>query len=358
MTAISDPALGALSPALEAYARALAGEPRVEVTLARCRALLQSLPGGPPSSDPDPRRGLREVLDALARAGRVRLPSCRSKTGWEREREPALPHVVYLVRARSARASASSSATLHPLLARARDRAPGVRLPIDLLALDAWLKAHGATAPDLPMAERSYEIFGDEKRLDAFLRTCFAADGGLTPADFRAYRVVEPFAMTAFDPGSSWALALENLTTYDSVCRALATARHRAPRPAAVIFGRGAQLRTSCASLPERLPNVHRLVYMGDLDATGLDIPLAVRTTLSSAKIDVVPWSAAYGAMLRCHARPVHKAPRLTAVERLVQFLDTSQRTRALEILLAPARVPQESVNQLALAALLCSSGE
>lgn len=341
-----------LPPELEAFARALAGEPSARVPLERCRALLHALPGGPPLLDPDPRRALALALDALASAGRVRLPSPRSRSGWDREREPPLPRAVVVPRGPRTPRSGPPAA-LHPLLARARDRATGVRLPDDVAVIDAWLKAHGASAPELPVAERSYEIFGDEKRLDAFLRTRFAAQGGLGPESVRAYRVVEPFAMTELDASSSWAIAVENLATYDSTCRAAQRLAAPAARPSAVIFGRGTQFMLSCASLPDRLPATRRVHYFGDLDATGLEIALTAQAILRDHGVTLAPWTAAYARMLERPASRVTRAPRQADVARLVGFLAPDQRPRAEAVLTAPGRIAQESVPRPELEALV-----
>ena len=341
-----------VAASLDASARALAAEPLARVPLERCRLLLYELPGGPPATDPDPRRTLRRVLDALASAGRLRLPSARSKSGWDRAREPPLPRVVVVQRGPRA-ARSDLPAVLHPLLARARDRAVGVRLPDDVAAIDAWLKAHGNTAPALPAAERSYEIFGDEKRLDAFLRTRFAVQGGLGPESVHAYRVVEPFAMTEFDASSSWAIALENLATYDSTCRAVRRLDPATPAPSAVIFGRGTQFTLSCASLPERLPATRLVHDFGDLDATGLEIALPAQHTLHGHGVRLAPWAAACARLLERPGTAVSRTPRSSHVARLVGFLPADHRERARHVLSTPSRVAQESVARLELEALV-----
>lgn len=342
-----------LPEALDAFARLLAEEPRARVALDRCRALFAGLPGGPPGSDPDPRRLLLDALVALDAAGRLRLPSRRSRIAWDREREPALPSWVHVPRIPRTRSSIPTD--LHPLLARARDRAVAVRLPSDVADLDTWLKAHEGTALELPVAERSFEIFSDEKRLDALLRTRFARQGGLTPASFRAYRVVEPFAMTAFAPASDWAIALENLASYDSVCRVVAAMTPGAGRPAAVIFGRGTQFMTSCESFPSRLPGVRRVLYLGDLDPTGLEIPLAASAILGTMGIALEPWAEAYALLLECPPNRVAAQPRASEAERLVGFLPAIQRQRAREVLLAPSRIPQEALSRVDLEGLLAA---
>lgn len=340
-----------LPDALETFARLLAEEPRARVPLDRCRALFAGLPGGPPGGEPDPRQLLLDALVALDAAGRLRLPSRRSRIAWDRERDPALPTWVHVPRA--PRTRSLIPVDLHPHLAKARDHAVGVRLPSDVADLDTWLKAHGGTAVELPVAERSFEIFADEKRLDAFLRTRFARQGGLTAASFRAYRVVEPFAMTAFDPASDWAVALENLASYDSVCRVVADSPTDAARPAGVIFGRGTQFMISCESLPSRLPGVSRVLYLGDLDPTGLEIPVAAATVLETMGVALEAWGQAYALLLTRPSARMSTVPREPDVDRLVRFLprELSERTRCL--LLAPARIAQEALTRSDLAQLM-----
>jgi hypothetical protein len=155
--------------------------------------------------------------------------------------------------------------------------------------------------------------------------------------------------MTAFDGGADWALAIENLATYDSARRAIEAGA--TDPPAALIFGRGNHFTASCASLPERLPGVRTLLYFGDLDRRGLEIPLAVRAALPG--IDVRPWAAAYEALLACEpiAAEGPPVPRATAVA-LARFLPEGCRGPAVEVLAAGRRVPQEAVGRGVLGAL------
>ncbi len=328
----------AVTPELERFAAALVAEMSARVPLDRCQELFRAVV----TVDGDPREALAAALDALQVAGRIRLPAARTKHLWDRERKPPLPTYVSRPRAASAEPEAPVVA-LHPDLARAVDLAVGARRPEGLLAADAWLKERRSNATAMPLAERSFEIFGDEKRLDEFLRTRFARRGRLDAATFTAYPVVEPFAMTPYDSTSRWAIAVENLATYDSLRRTIDSTA--GARPAAVIFGRGNQFVTSCASLRERLRSVRRLLYFGDVDLTGLEIARDAQLALAP-DVDVVPWADAYERAL--DARPMEAATPpvdLEAAEDAARFLPEPSRRRAIALLLRGARVPQESVS-------------
>lgn len=327
-----------VSPELERFAAALLAETSARVPLDRCQELFRASV----TVDGDPREALAAALNALQVAGRIRLPAARTKHLWDRERTPPLPTYISRPRATSAEPEAPVVA-LHPDLARAVDLAVGARRPEGLLAADAWLKERRSSATAVPLAERSFEVFGDEKRLDEFLRTRFARRGKLDAATFTAYPVVEPFAMTPYDSASRWAVAVENLATYDSVRRAIDSTA--GARPAAVIFGRGNQFVTSCASLRERLPSVRRLLYFGDVDLTGLEIARDAQLALAP-DVDVVPWVDAYERTLDARAMEAATPPvDLEAAEDAARFLPEPSRRRAIALLLRGARVPQESVS-------------
>jgi hypothetical protein len=333
-----------------AFERALAAEPGAAVEIERIWALFEA--SRPPPGDPDPRRDLLAALGRAAGAGVIRLPSPRNRKLWRAERDPPLPVRIWLNRPRTA-APAAPRPVWHPLIAAAVERAgAGARLPAGLDAVDRWLKSSGHGAPELPLQERSHELFGDEKRLEAFLASRFCLAGGLRAEDLRAYRVVEPFVMTAFDAAAAHAIALENLATYDSVARAVAARPPGAPRPAAVIFGSGNQLARTCASIPERLPRVRTLVYFGDLDAEGLAIPLGVRRALAPG-VRVVPWTAAYEALLGRRRAPVEPVEASRA-ESLSAFFEPGElRVRAAELLVEGSRLAQEAVSRPELERLL-----
>ncbi|HVY60430.1 MAG TPA: hypothetical protein VHF22_02205, partial [Planctomycetota bacterium] len=292
-----------LSPRLAELAAALEREPRAQVPLDRCRELFHAARCFDSAEEPDPHRALAAALTALEAGGRIRLPSRRSRHLWSEERNPPVPVRVRVLRA-APPAPAAARPLLHPVLSLAQERAQASALPGGVAALDAWLKRAAPDLEPVPLQERSYEVFGDEKRLGHFLATRFAVAGGLRPESFGAFRVFEPFVVSPLagaeagapptaaparpteraeaatgSAAASWAIAVENLATYDSVRRAFedAPARRTAREAglAAVIYGRGNHVTSSCASLPERLPAVRRLVYFGDLDERGLSIPLS-----------------------------------------------------------------------------------
>lgn len=60
-----------LPASLEPLANVLAGEPGARGPIERVRELVHALPGGAPTTEPDPRRGLSALLDQLQRAGAI-----------------------------------------------------------------------------------------------------------------------------------------------------------------------------------------------------------------------------------------------------------------------------------------------
>lgn len=337
-----------------AFEEALAGEPGgMRIGLDRLRALFAAIFRPLPERD-DAHRELAACLQAAVASGRIRMPQARHL--WEREREPPLPKWVQRAGA-DAPAPTAPVPVWHPTIAAALEASrPAAGLLEDLRALDAWLKAAGGTAPLLPIQERSYEIFGDEKRLGDLLDQKFFRAGGIGPEHLRSYRVTEPFAMTPFNVTSDLAIAVENLATYDSLTRA-AGSLPEGGRPAAVIFGRGKQFMRTCESLPVRLPHVRRLLYFGDLDEEGLAIAMAVRETLA-ATVLVEAWEPAYAAAFAAE-RPgavSDPVPPARAAKLCALFTDAALRDRAIATLTRGGRVPQEAVTRVALGALLAGS--
>ncbi len=340
----------ASSEAYGAFHRALAAEAQGTIPIERVWRLFEE--SRPPPGDPDRRRDLASALERAAAAGAIRLPSPANRKLWEREREPPLPVWVRPVRPGPARATGAKR-VWHPTIAAAIARVdPGVRLPAGLDALDDWLKSAAHGAAPLPVRERSYEIFGGEKRLEVLLGSRFCVEGGLSADDLRCYRVMEPFVMKGFDPSAADAIALENLATYDSVVRTVATRPQGMTTPAAVIFGSGNQFVRTCESLPARLPQVRRLIYFGDLDPEGLMIALNVRRALAPG-VAVVPWASAYDVLLARRATPVEPLDPRRA-EALSRFFDDGPlRVRIAETLARGARIPQEAVSRVELEHLL-----
>jgi hypothetical protein len=230
-----------------------------------------------------------------------------------------------------------------PELAFARDL--GESLREELIAIQKWLRDTGPSAPLIALRERSVEIFGDEKRLDALLGTQLFAPGRLTLDVLRCYLPSVPIFLVALPQDNSHRrplLVVENHTTFDTLCRW--NAQHG--RYSAVAFGAGAAFVATCESLRSHLSNSGcsgQLLYFGDLDPKGIWIP--ARAAQASG-IDVLPEEVLYDILLSKGLKH-QKLPHLqfTFDPTLLNWLPSSLRAETHRQFKAGRRLPQELVS-------------
>lgn len=142
----------------------------------------------------------------------------------------------------------------------------------DWEAIHRFLSKGGRDRPIVPIKERSLEIFGDEKRLDALLATAPFRDGRVGLEVLRCRIVVEPLGWRRGPDGAQPVLVIENLATWDSYARW----NERAGGFSAVVYGKGLVFAEAVAGLEDvfrEVGGVRPMVYFGDLDPTGLEIP-------------------------------------------------------------------------------------
>jgi hypothetical protein len=142
----------------------------------------------------------------------------------------------------------------------------------DLLRINSFLAVRAADMEPVPIKERSFEIFGDEKRLDALRGTVLFDDGRLTLADLCCFAVAEPLGWQRGSEMAESAIVIENACTWDSYCRW--NAKHGFF--AAVIYGGGNRFLDSFSRLEgifNEIGGARRVLYFGDIDPQGLRIP-------------------------------------------------------------------------------------
>jgi len=142
----------------------------------------------------------------------------------------------------------------------------------DWEAINRFLAGGGRDRPIVPIKERSLEIFGDEKRLDALLATVPFRDGRVGLAMLRCRMIQEPLGWRRGLDASQPVLVIENLATWDSYARW----NERERGFSAVIYGKGLVFAEAVAGLGEvfrEVGGVRRILYFGDLDPAGLEIP-------------------------------------------------------------------------------------
>ncbi len=220
----------------------------------------------------------------------------------------------------------------------------------DLLKLQAFFEHGGAHRPEVPIKERSLDIFGDEKRLD-LLRgsTLFEADR-LTLKSLRCYPAVEPLGWERGPSPNQPVIVLENAATWHSYCRW----NHDRSLFSAVVYGGGNRFMESVTSLEilfRELGGPRPVHYFGDLDPQGLRIPrVASERATARGLCRIQPHMWSYRQLLRLGLSSPVSAP--AAVEEgnveppLSQDLAWLQELRPeVEPLLTQGlRLPQERV--------------
>jgi len=292
----------------------------------------------------DARERLLHRLRLLASEGHITFPSERG-TGWDRSARPALPNWVQRKRAEP------DPTEFDP---RSVPWAPELGFvmtlscvddPGDLLALQAFFAAGGARRIEVPIRERSVEIFGDEKRLDRLLRTQLFAPGRLHLSALRCFAMAPPLVAEDGPRESRGrpALVVENHNTWWSFCRW----NSHSGAYASVVYGAGSAFgREAVAFLAERCRALDApyATYFGDLDPDGLAIPArAAHHFVTAYGRELIPDARWYRLLLRrASVAPLPTAAPLS--EASVSWLPESLHRDVLRHFREGRRVPQELV--------------
>jgi hypothetical protein len=154
-----------------------------------------------------------------------------------------------------------------------RDEPVGVAAE-DLLRLNDFFARGGRDRPVVPIKERSLQIFGDEKRLDALLVTTLFRSSRVTLEMLRCEIVGEPLGWRRGPAGAADRplMVIENAATWHSYCRWNA----ERGRFSAVVYGKGFQSVACVQYLADIFTEIggrRPVVYFGDIDPPGLQIP-------------------------------------------------------------------------------------
>lgn len=327
-----------LGPTASAVAAQLDSWPRRRVKLDELQALL--IVAEPAlTHSPERRARLADIVDELADAGVVQLPSERS---YDRSARPQLPRFVRLNRAAPApRRLVGAEIAWLPELSWAAELKFEEQALSDLRNINAFLRDGGVGRPVVPLRERSVQVLGDEKRLEMLMGGQLFQPGRLTLDLLRCEEVHPPFVYEHVGGGPD-ALVVENHHTYVSLTRTLAEDADIG----FVIYGAGAHFKgsvTFVADLPRR---ARRVLYFGDLDVDGLDIPVYATVVAAAAGLPRVEPATWLYELLLDHGRPapVGAAPSRYRVEKLCAWLAPDLRRRAEAVLSAGHRLAQEWV--------------
>ncbi len=172
----------------------------------------------------------------------------------------------------------------------------------ELRQLNDFLKHCSPDAAMVPIKERSLEIFGDEKRLDLLLGSAlFRHDRLDERRDLHCEVIGVPLAWKRGPAAAALRplLAVENAATWHSYCR------WNAERAlfSAVVYGDGNRFVEGVRYLADvfaELGGPRRMLYFGDLDRRGLEIPQEASTLAAGLNLPAIePHLWSYRHLLR-----------------------------------------------------------
>ncbi|WP_331735002.1 hypothetical protein OG379_39860 (plasmid) [Streptomyces sp. NBC_01166] len=221
------------------------------------------------ATSPRRRRILADAARALADRGLTTLP--KGSAGWDYSAHPPLPRWVNRPpaarppRRHTPRAYVEQLRFATKLRLTASDHA--LLGPINTLLRDQ------PDAEIIPLADRSYELYGDEKRLKNIERHHLVTKGLLDlTVHLRARPTPAPLAMYELGP-APWMLIVENTAAFTSLRDILGNWPDRS-QVGWLGFGEGdhliASLHTAQTSFRERDHPVDTLLLYADLDLEGL----------------------------------------------------------------------------------------
>lgn len=234
-------------------------------------------------SSPDRQRLLLKALKDLELQGLLTLPTAGS---WEKVGNPPLPNWVALIRqVQVTDYSVYANEAWVPELGF-WPKLKAAQLA-DAKAINGFLLRRRDSLTLVPIKERSLEIFGDEKRLDALRTGNSMFKGQLLLSAIGAFVVPLPLPYRqAAAPGKP-VLVVENHNSFWS----FGEWNQSALRYSAVVYGAGEAFRGTGQALGQILKEVsgEGAEYLGDLDPKGVSIPLDFNRTMAAHGLRVNP---------------------------------------------------------------------
>ena len=296
----------------------------------------------------DGRREFVAGLQVLVARGAVRLPA--PGPNWDRLGQVPLPKWIQIAATETPATDGWDHRThpWHPRLAFLAEL-NRVTQPEEVKRLNSWLQQMPADELWVPVKERSWEILGDEKRLEAIAKTALFQPERLTWEALRCYVVEHIPPHRVYPQGKPVMMISENEAGFDSFCRySEETGEFRC-----VVLGNGLALDKATAFLGKAIADYQLMsgFYFGDLDATGLAIASRVTRELRERfTFTVMPWLPGYTSML------ADTLPVAGPVTGDCTWLPSPLGAQAASLLENGTRVAQESVGRKRLPALFRSS--
>jgi hypothetical protein len=298
---------------------------------------------------PNRRAKLASLLDSLVALYSLRLPADRVR-GWQNLPVPALPLRITLTR----RAVQKATRFDHRSFPWAREIAfvaefAVLHTPEDVMRIHEFFKNGGAHSPIVPTKERSWQIFGNEKRLDELHCGQFFEGGRLTLDLLRCRSVTQILAFSRAPVAARTpVLIVENESTFHSFCRL----NHQVTTYAGVVFGNGNTVLKAYDFLHDLASaiGIGAFSYFGDLDPRGLRIPYSLDRLMSKFGLPVFLDTALYTELLKVPP-PAARLPQ-PADEEVLAWLPGDLRDDVRTRLADFGRVAQEALGWEKLCAL------
>lgn len=308
----------------------------------------------------DSRQTLYDLIASLELRG-FSLP--KSKKLFDYTAQPPLPKWIQQVETENNSKTKNNKNAFNPktyLWARELTfLAEGRRLPNyqQWQMLDNWLKTGGRNAAIIPVRERSFEIFNDEKFLDEFSKTQAFQQGHIDLSVLRCVITPEPLAWEK-GPSKSESkpcLVVENSATW----RTLSLWNRDKGAYSSVVYGGGNKFSQTWQGLylVREIAPYDLILYFGDVDYEGLmipfraasymDMPLSLDTELYEILQSAVPkknW---------CKSKQ-----RTTITDELLNWLPEKLKDWFVAVISNNCRIPQEGLQLKHLAEYTCVKGQ
>jgi hypothetical protein len=298
----------------------------------------------------DRRSRLAQLLESAAASGEIVLPV--GKRSWDRTGGMPLPGFIVLAGPAPPRIPAVAPGySWHPLLGFAASERNRLRLEA-ARHINEWLKSDPDLSLNVPIKERSLEIFGDEKRLDRLRAGSDHLFGRLSLLSLgcRICPIPLPFEAGPASALGKPILIVENNDTWVS----FSMWNRLAARLSAVAYAGGGHAKslaydeTFIDELVGRF-QAETLYYFGDIDPAGLRIgsQAAQRRALRHA-LPLQPAASLYTWLVEYGKRtPLEGSEHVTDQD--IGWLPSDLRGPVTALFASRQRVPQESLGTHAL---------
>lgn len=309
---------------------------------------------------------MRAALDEAVEQGLIEFPS-RNGDCWDRTRSPALPSFVSRIRSQEEENNGRAewrTFPWHPKLSWVLDLSFLSETELSLLKAVHARLVEGGFEEHVPLAVRSLELTGHEKRLRRMVGGRLFEEERLSPEDLACYRPALPLVWERVGDGGRW-LVFENRAPFSLAYSVLV---ELSDQPfSCVAFGQGRYFPQTLPYVRELPESVDSMTYVGDLDVSGLEtlrdgILRAEELTGIPAPQPAVDL---YREMLEAAEQLGHpegfpyqdRPPAEENIRRVLSELPRELSSRIASILLAGRRIPEEVLTPERLRARWGASG-